>query len=69
MKTSLKLLYDKLLEAFVSVVPIVAIVLLIFGLQFTSAFPNNNVISTNTLLIFIASMITLALGMGLKFTA
>ena len=65
MKTSLKLLYDKLLEAFVSVVPIVAIVLLIFGLQFTSAFPNNNVISTNTLLIFIASMITLALGMGL----
>ena len=65
MKTSLKLLYDKLLEAFVSVVPIVAIVLLIFGLQFTSAFPNNNVISTNTLLIFIVSMITLALGMGL----
>lgn len=65
MKHSLKVLQDKLIESLISVLPIVLIVLTIFGLQFSGIFPSKEIIHTNTLLIFLGCMLMLAIGMGL----
>lgn len=52
-------------ESFISVLPIAAIVLIIFGLQFTSIFPNNGIISNEEIITFVIAMIGLAIGMAL----
>lgn len=54
----------KIIEALISVVPIAIIVLVIFGLQFTSVFPDNT-LSTNVLVAFLISLVALIVGMGL----
>lgn len=64
MKAALKTLYDKLKESIISVLPILLIVLIIFGIQFSPLFPKP-VISNEQIIIFVCSMITLAVGMAL----
>lgn len=55
---------NKLIEALISVVPICALVLILYGLQFTSAFPDN-IVPTSVLITFLICVVCLILGMAL----
>lgn len=55
---------EKLLEALISVVPICALILIIFGFQYSSVFPSD-IIPLNILITFLICIIFLILGMAL----
>ena len=56
--------WNKLLEALISVVPICALVLVIYGLQFSSVFPSET-IPLDVLITFLICIICLIIGMAL----
>lgn len=61
----LKNIWRTLKESLLSVLPIVIIVLALFGLQFTNAFPDHQILTNEEIGIFIVSMLFLAIGMSL----
>lgn len=65
MSSILKNVWKTLKESLISVLPIFAIVVALFCLQFSQIFPNHEIISINELIIFMISMIFLSIGMSL----
>ncbi len=60
----IKEIKNKLLEAIISVIPIVIIVCVIFGMQYTNVFPDDT-IKLDQLITFLISLIALIIGMAL----
>ena len=55
---------SKLIEAFISVIPISILVIILFCLQYSSIVPSES-ITTNELITFLISLIALIFGMAL----